>query len=105
MPGPGLKLAAASGRRYFAMMSCPRKEQDSQEIQSFDPERRRFLGGLAGAAWLAGTGGLVSGCSSANILRVPLAAAETELLRMLAPAILYGLLPMQPTERKDSLDS
>ncbi len=79
-------------------------KQDTQEIRSFDPERRRFLGGLAGAAWLAGTGGVVSACSSANVLRVPLAAAEMELLRMLAPAILHGLLPTQPAERKDSLD-
>ena len=83
MPGSGLRLAAAGGRRYFAMMNS---KQDTQEIRSFDPERRRFLGGLAGAAWLAGTGGVVSACSSANVLRVPLAAAEMELPRMLAPA-------------------
>ncbi len=104
MPGPGLRLAAASRRRYFSMMSGSASAQDSRENNSFDPQRRRFLGGLAGAAWLAGTGGVVSGCSSANVLRVPLAAAETRVLRMLAPAILHGLLPAQPAARKDSLD-
>lgn len=104
VPGPGLRLAAATGRRYFALMNRDISAQDAREIQSFDPQRRRFLGGLAGAAWLAGTGGVVSGCSSANVLRVPLAAAETRVLRMLAPAILHGLLPAQPAARKDSLD-
>ncbi|MCH9025868.1 MAG: hypothetical protein IIA05_01985 [Proteobacteria bacterium] len=87
------------------MMSGRTSAQESRESSSFDPQRRRFLGGLAGAAWLAGTGGVVSGCSSANVLRVPLAAAETQLLRMLAPAVLHGLLPTQPSARKDSLDS
>ncbi len=105
MPGAGLRLAAASRRRYFSIMSGSASAQDSRENNSFDPQRRRFLGGLAGAAWLAGTGGVVSGCSSANVLRVPLAAAETELLRMLAPAVLRGLLPAQPSAREDSLDS
>ncbi len=104
MPRPGLRLAAASRWRYFSMMNGRASARESRESNSFDPQRRRFLGGLAGAAWLAGTGGVVSGCSSANVLRVPLAAAETQLLRTLAPAVLHGLLPTQPSAREDSLD-
>ena len=46
----------------------------------------------------------MSGCSSSNVLRVPLAAAEADLLRLLAPSVLHGLLPIQPNERTDSLN-
>ncbi|MCZ6560944.1 MAG: hypothetical protein O6931_08685 [Gammaproteobacteria bacterium] len=99
-----MRLAAAVRQRYFDRMRPRNRQEDWQESRSFDPQRRRFLGGLAGAAWLAGTGGVVSGCSSSNVLRVPLAAVEADLLRVLAPSVLHGLLPIQPNERTDSLN-
>jgi hypothetical protein len=99
-----MRLAAAARQRYFDWMRPQNRQEDWQETRAFDPQRRRFLGGLAGAAWLAGTGGVVSGCSSSNVLRVPLAAVEADLLRVLAPSVLHGLLPIQPNERTDSLN-
>ena len=99
-----MRLAAAARQRYFACMRPQNRQEDRRETPAFDPQRRRFLGGLAGAAWLVGTGGVVSGCSSSNVLRVPLAVTEGEILRMLAPAVLAGLLPTRPNERTNSLN-
>jgi hypothetical protein len=103
VPGACLKLAVTCGGGYFALMNL-RKRENALTKPIFDPGRRRVLGGLAGAGWLAGTGTIITGCSGGHVLRVPLAVAEAKLFRAIAPALLSGLLPTNPAEREDGLN-